>query len=108
MIKNNRKYLDFAKKTSLGLNTNMSSMTFASVDHFNERFSPLFGSRRIFKNRKNAQGVKFMRKNIIRKSSQISFNTSMASMNFAQADNLYERMTPLFGSRTLKKNKKRA
>ena len=35
MIKNNRKYLDFAKKTSLGLNTNMSSMTFASVDHFN-------------------------------------------------------------------------
>lgn len=54
MIKNNRKYLDFAKKTSLGLNTNMSSMTFASVDHFNERFSPLFGSRRIFKNRKNA------------------------------------------------------
>ena len=54
MIKNNRKYLDFAKKTSLGLNTNMSSMTFASVDHFNERFSPLFGSRRIFKSRKNA------------------------------------------------------
>lgn len=54
MIKNSRKYLDFAKKTSLGLNTNMSSMTFASVDHFNERFSPLFGSRRIFKNRKNA------------------------------------------------------
>ncbi|MCI6000935.1 MAG: NADH azoreductase [Finegoldia magna] len=54
MIENNRKYLDFAKKTSLGLNTNMSSMTFASVDHFNERFSPLFGSRRIFKNRKNA------------------------------------------------------
>ena len=54
MIKNNRKYLDFAKKTSLGLNTNMSSMTFASVDQFNERFSPLFGSRRIFKNRKNA------------------------------------------------------
>ena len=49
-----------------------------------------------------------MRRNIIRKSSQISFNTSMASMNFAQADNLYERMTPLFGSRKLKKNKKQA
>lgn len=47
-----------------------------------------------------------MRKNNIRKSSQISFNTSMASMNFAQADNFYERMTPLFGSRKLKKNKK--
>ena len=44
-----------------------------------------------------------MRKNNIRKSSQISFNTSMASMNFAQADNFYERMTPLFGSRKLKK-----
>ena len=51
---------------------------------------------------------KFMRKNNIRKSSQISFNTSMASMNFAQADNFYERMTPLFGSRKLKKNKKQA
>lgn len=49
-----------------------------------------------------------MRKNNIRKSSQISFNTSMASMNFAQADNFYERMTPLFGSRNLKKNKKQA
>ncbi len=49
-----------------------------------------------------------MRKNNIRKSSQISFNTSMASMNFAQADNFYERMTPLFGSRKLKKNKKQA
>ena len=45
-----------------------------------------------------------MKKNIIRKSSQIS----LASMNFAQADNLYERMTPLFGSRKLKKNKKQA
>lgn len=49
-----------------------------------------------------------MRKNNIRKSSQISFNTSMASMNFAQADNFYERMTPLFASRKLKKNKKQA
>lgn len=49
-----------------------------------------------------------MKKNIIRKSSQISFNTSMASMNFAQADNLYERMTPLFGSRKLRKSRKQA
>ena len=44
-----------------------------------------------------------MRKNNIRKSSQISFNTSMASMNFAQADNFYERITPLFGFKKIKK-----
>ncbi len=52
--KSNEKYLNFTKKASLGLNTNMSSMTFASVDNFNERFSSLFGSRRVSKKRKNA------------------------------------------------------
>ena len=56
MIKNNRKYLDFAKKTSLGLNTNMSSMTFASVDHFNERFSPLFDQEESSKTEKTHRG----------------------------------------------------
>ncbi len=50
-----------------------------------------------------------MRKtNNITRSSQMSFNTNMASMNFAHSDSFYERFRPLFNSRKQIKNKKQA